>query len=673
MTSKISYSKYIKKNISERSYLAAVSIIMQIALLPLYTFIRLERMEMYSTVDMMDMIGIHFKGIASGSGSLGFLFFMALFAVIAAITGFSYLHSKEKQDFYIALPVKKSQWYIINYVSGIILFIVPYIVLSLLSVLIGKFYANINGDVVKDTLIQIVLIIVTYLIIYQVTILAMTLTGNLVTAILAGGVISVYGLLFTLINNTLSSTFYETWTYQSSITYDGILSYITPVGLITMMAGNIPAKESLLKTVMAVVFMLGITFALSYVLCKKYPSESAGNSLSYKKTAPVIKAFIAVPVSLGGTLLGSEVLFGHNPSFIVWVVVSVIITLLVCFVIEFIYTHDIKLILKRKGITFLSLAIVIVTLFIYKFDITGYDKWIPKEDKVAALYIQNGDITNYFNYYQMPNGYKDNFTFKGIKNVTSENIKVVTDLAEEGIDCLNNNNYDNSLKYVTIKYVMKNGLTKYRSYSVPTDSLINTYDTLSKNEEFNKSLRPLLGLDANSITDISYRKIPSEPTAFIKDKESIDLLYNTLKEESENISFKEIAMESPVTVIDINFLYEDNMIYNEPAATYSSNITIPVYSSFTKTIELLSEYGFDMETNVDTSKITAINHCYNDKETGYTTVAVTDEKEKEELIKRIAFFGDYTLFYDDMILNNESVEVLFKGEYSHNTFPLIKE
>ena len=668
MTSKISYNKYIQKNLIERSYLIAVSVILQAVLLPLYTFIRLQRMSEYPTTDMIDMIGIHFKGIASGSGSLGFLFFLGLFAIIAAITGFSYLHSKEKQDFYIGLPVKKTQWYLINYISGLIIFLIPYIILSLSSVIIGKLYANISMDIIKESLIHILLIIIIYMIIYHITILAMTLTGNLVTAILAGGVIAVYGLLITFINNGLASTFYETWTYQSSSVYDNLLTYTSPAGLITMIAGNIPSRENLPKTIIAIVLMLSVTFALSYVLCKHYPSESAGNSLSYNKTASIIKAFIAIPVSIGITLLGTSIIFGSNPSFAWWIVTSVIVTLLVCFIIEFIYTHDIRMLLKRKGITILSLSIVLITIVIYKFDLTGYDKWIPKENKIEAVYIENNQVSNYFRYYDMPFGYYDNFTFKGTKSSNPENISAVTELVKEGISYLDN--YDSEkLRYqVTVKYDMKNGTSKYRTYSVPKETLINTYDTLIKDEEFNNSLRPLLSMDTDMITGISLEEIPNKPSPTISDKETLALFLDTFKQEYGEKTLEELSNEKPIAAIEINYNYYNDSIFTKPDAAYNSVITIPIYSSYTETISLLKDIGLNPEVALDFSKINYINK-FND----YKMVSVTDSKEKEELLERVAFFGDYILFYDEMLEPETYVEILFEGENGYNTYNLYKK
>ena len=56
-----------------------------------------------------------------------------LLAVVAGTAMFAYLHDKRKVDFYHSLPVSREKLYLVNFVTGAVCVIVPYLVLRVLT------------------------------------------------------------------------------------------------------------------------------------------------------------------------------------------------------------------------------------------------------------------------------------------------------------------------------------------------------------------------------------------------------------------------------------------------------------------------------------------------------------------------------------------------------------
>ena len=651
MTSKISYSKHIIENIKQRSYMAALSIVGLLVVLPLYTFMTLDYHKESIIDDLSNWVTYSFPGIFNGSYNLGLAVFIVIFGILAAVTGFNYLHSKIKQDFFISLPVKKSQWFIINYFSGLLIFAVPFIILAFTSLFIGKAYLGsiLTGSLIKESILAIFAGLAVYLIVYNVTVLAMTLTGSLVTAILAGAVIAVYGLLIVALYTGLASTFFDTWSYQSTFIYQNTLTYLTPVGLIANILDTSFMHGTAVKTILSLVAVLGITFALSYVCCTHYAAEKAENALSYKKTAPFIKLFITVPAALGITFIVTTMFYGSRSSSVWWIIISIISTLIISVIIEFIYSHDIKLVFKRKVITLFSMAAVIVILAVFKFDLAGYDRWVPKNENIESAYIINSDINNYLGYYEYVFNKYNNDNSGHLASSSPENIKTITDFAMSAVTN-EVDSYDMNYSSATVVYNLKNGKKAFRCYSVPNNLLVNTVDELTKDAEFNKNLRPLLSLNIDNITAIDIQDMNTK-IHLVKPKDN-KLLFETLVKEYGSITFNEINNSLPVGLVNLTYNYVEDGVTDIQTAF----IRVPLYKSYTETFKVLNELGINPALETDLSKIASIDYSHTDKETDiFVTETIKDPERIKEIVDRAILYNEYVLFkYNGNINCNEN-------------------
>ena len=104
MTSKISYSKFIRDNIRRRGWLLAVSMILMFSVQTLWTAMRIETILSHYVpplkIDAAALENLHFAGFLNGLENPLFAVLVVLLALCCAVSGFSYLHRSEETDFF---------------------------------------------------------------------------------------------------------------------------------------------------------------------------------------------------------------------------------------------------------------------------------------------------------------------------------------------------------------------------------------------------------------------------------------------------------------------------------------------------------------------------------------------------------------------------------------------
>ena len=155
------------------------------------------------------------------------------FAVLAALTGFGYLHSREQLDFYHGLPVRRGQWFAVRWLSGILVFLVPYAVCAGLTVAVGAAYGIMTPHAAAESACAAAGAILAYMVIYHTAVLASVLTGQTVTGLLAAVAIAVYPTVVFSLASYLKGTFFEAYTGTEAALSDVLMELASPIGLLT--------------------------------------------------------------------------------------------------------------------------------------------------------------------------------------------------------------------------------------------------------------------------------------------------------------------------------------------------------------------------------------------------------------------------------------------------------
>lgn len=170
MIPKRSFLRLMKEDLKRRNWLAAVSILTLFVAFPArlllqldYAFSLLEQKQIEAEAVRrlyQDLVSFGSGLVASGSAwfentqypGIFLVFILSALAMLCGLSGFSYIHSKEKLDFYHSLPVKKKNWFWMQYLSGIFIVAVPYMICLLICLLIGNAYGVGNRDISKQLL-----------------------------------------------------------------------------------------------------------------------------------------------------------------------------------------------------------------------------------------------------------------------------------------------------------------------------------------------------------------------------------------------------------------------------------------------------------------------------------------------------------------------------------------
>ena len=183
MISRNLFFKLQKEDLKRRLWVAALSMLIFFLFGPVLLALVLEGIsntEMQYTISRITSTigpGFAFHFIISITGAL-----------ICASSGFFYLHSRKKVDFYHGMPVRREVLFAVNYVDGILLYFIPYLISMLLNfvVLVSAGYLKANVVVIGFEALGINLLY--FILLYTLSVLAVVLTGNGVISLLLTGV-----------------------------------------------------------------------------------------------------------------------------------------------------------------------------------------------------------------------------------------------------------------------------------------------------------------------------------------------------------------------------------------------------------------------------------------------------------------------------------------------------
>ena len=206
MTSKNSFLASLKENNKRRIWLWCVSVFGFVLLLPMATAMLISRTiqnseylfdsfgEVAGRQMLQERLFEQAKGMLGTSGVAMWVLIAAL-AVASAIQGYAYLFNRKKIDFYMGMPVKRRKRFLVIWLNGILVYLLPYLIGLLISSLILLSQGAMNGEVLKEIVMAYGLYFGYYLGIYHLTILAVMLTGHVMINCLGVAVFFLYELV----------------------------------------------------------------------------------------------------------------------------------------------------------------------------------------------------------------------------------------------------------------------------------------------------------------------------------------------------------------------------------------------------------------------------------------------------------------------------------------------
>lgn len=655
MTSRNLFSKLMKENLKRRLWTISLSVLLFFVALPIVIALSIGEEGIYNTRNNI-VYGI--TQILAASN-----FFIILITIISAVvcglSSFYYLHSKKKVDLYHSIPVRREKLFAVNYINGLLMYIVPYLINLLLAILIIQINGYMSGELLKISLIALVINFLFYWLIYTLTIIAVMLTGNIVISFFGIGVFLSYGPLLMFVKELYFMQFFRH--YPSLFSEWKLFQFLSPLGSYLDLA-NIRFGYSyksyttilseglglgIIKTIITVLVLL----AVAVFLFIKRPSEAAGKAMSFSISKPIIKFLLVIPLTLLGGIIFRQI--ASNSGTTGWFIFGLLFTFfVVTAIIEIIFNFDIRAAFKHKRHLLLCAAVVSVITCIFQFDLFKYDSYLPDKDKIDYMSIDISGLDNdrsYVNFDVDNDGrYYINRTDYHLEHVKLTNIDAAYSLAQIGVEQENKSvNTNNYLYDVRIKYVLKNGKEAERNYQLVSKEHTDLLTAIFENKEFKEAHYQIFDFKAADIFNVYCENNKNSKELTLSESE-IQELIDIYKQEISLIKLEDLVNQ-PV-IANINFRFKNNQ-----SARYE------IYGNFTKTVEFLKAHGFNdfMNTSMDSVNSIEINYYnpYMMKEISNSVMSYSDKNEIEEILLNVIEQDKYWRNYS--ILDKEEYYDIF--------------
>ena len=665
MTSKNCFSKMIVRDLKERGVWLISSIILFLLIYPVQILMSLDAIASYmkGEEEFYSRITEQFSSLMSFGNGIMYVV-IVIMAFLLAMSGFWYVYSGVKTDFYHSLPIKREKLFLERYVTGILIFIVPYFISLMLGYGAGIMKEAGTSGILSLCAKGFITNVVLFLLLYNLAVLGVLLTGNLFTGVLAYGAFLSYGILLESTISLTKYTFFTTYIENSRLSQT-FLGKLSPLYVFDMILSN---NKISMKDV-SVVFGISVLFLVICMFVYKIrPTEAYHKSIAFKKLQPIIKVVVVIPVSACVGILSSEIV-GQN---FIWYVGGLLVTaVLLSFAMEFLYCLDIRECIRPKISTGLILGMLVIMAVALKLDLIGFDTYLPKESRVKNMSIYINGLNGCYDY---PEGAGEMYGITSfLQNTRIEEFDAIYQLAKKAVAIQKEDKgtavsemTDSEELYFSVRYEMKNGKEVYRGYCIPKDEenlklIADIYD----NWEFKRQVLPVEYVKEEKISSLDIADLQSSHTSELS-KETIKKLFKTCKNEWESATYEQLSNDK---VLGFLRFYLDYDRENGDYDTGSRCVSVPVYSSFQQTRKLLEQNGCKMMTFEDYDKVERIEISQHDDKTGDlgAILNVTDENQIREILEALYITDNSEIFNISTTNYQIEVQIDWKSEVFNNT------
>ncbi len=553
-----------------------------------------------------------------------------LLGIISAIAGFSYLHSRTKVDFYHSLPIRKEKLFLNQLAVSTMIYLIPAFVGMILMIGVGALNNVFTLKAFGGGLAAVFVGLVFYLMSFALAALAMLLTGRLLVGILGTMVFFGYAILLQQLGYVYCGIFFHNYVNENIDRSQSLLSglgiYGTPLGLSEYVARNLNHGNGWILTIASMIATI-VLLALCVFVYQKRPSEAAGTSMVFPGFAAVVKVILTGTAALLMGYVARSVDGGIRSDRDGWFVFGLVfgVILFHC-IIQMIYQPDIRKIISGK-ISFVVTCVLVAAIgCIFRFDLFGYDRYLPKQDEIVNLnVVMDSLLTNSWSSYSQ---YKSR-----LDRMEMGNGQELYQLAEDLIDSSEryqaemkkleaDDEYEidsGSVYNIHVKYELQNGRSVYRTYEVFFNDICEDVEALCNSGQHLDDLYKIRTLNPEKVQGIQLLSRESSVSRELyseKDDKRLDFI-KALQKDTQELSGTVMANETPIGKVYYDVEEEDIERYNYNAIsvelykmgqnTWISNEIAYIYPSFKNTLEILNKTGHKMESQFDLDKISEID------------------------------------------------------------------
>lgn len=546
-------------------------------------------------------------------------------AIVCGIAMFAYLHTRQKVDFYHSLPISRTKLFVNNYLTGVIFAVSSYavmLVIALACAFAMGFGAAVDWSAIGGAVVSHLIV---FLLLYALTVLTTVVCGNTVISLLLLAWVMLSPMLVYMLYSGLCNKFYQTYTMQSVdmkavFHLAPVVQFFSLDGLRYERVEYVEQTSALGLLLVYLVAAVAVT-VLSWYLFRIRKSERAGVALAFTPAKLPIKVYMCLIMGVAFGL-GFGMIAGDF-----WFWVGLVLGAVLChWIVEMIYAFDFHAIFAKP----VHLAAILVVLFAgtlcMRFDVTGYDTWLPDRNSIQAVSIS---------------GSTDE------KLTGADNIDAVYQLAEMGTQVNQGALYEEGNYHgLTLRFWL-GGRTAIRYYLLPYNEEVNVIlRQVYHSEEYKRAAWPLFQIDVDQqntekrfSVDIYTNEGGYEVASTVYDWNSIRQILAALQEES--LARTENGL--PVLRLEI-FQIDTNGVQELKGNAY-------VTAEDQKTLALIEKLSgvTPMQLSTEEVKLMQLQYRMQDAngDTVWQSVEVTDPADIAALIKNAANRDAMNLYSTD--------------------------
>ena len=327
----------------------------------------------------------------------------AVFAVMLAMTLYGYLMNGRSVGLMHALPINRTKQFVNHFRVGVEIFTVVHAATFLVSVLVMSGYGVISWE---GILTWFAVAELTCLFFFSLATLCAMVTGWVIAIpVIYVGVNAMFVVFYSLLQ-LMFDQFY--WGYSNS-GYPELISWLTPFErLVNTASDTYVWREGMeygehhlspegwtaliVYTVVAVVFTV-----VAWLFYKARRSESAGDAIVFDWLRPIVLYVMSVVGGMGfGFLLYYLIDLDGSNSVLLLLICQIIGGIVVYFAVQMLLQKSFKVFNRRGWLGAALLAVMLIVIaVVVKFDLLGYERYVPDDDKVHAAEFSGSMMKDY--------------------------------------------------------------------------------------------------------------------------------------------------------------------------------------------------------------------------------------------------------------------------------------
>lgn len=598
----------MKENGKRRMWLFALLSFVMLLCYPVIVTLTLNRYADGSALSLAlrQSVGHDILGFTGGMTVL----LLTAGGILCAAEGFSWIYSRRKIDMYLAQPITRGHRFLMTYINGILIYFIPYIISLLLALLLLSGMGAASGALFADVLFTLPAAFVYFLAVYNLTLTAMMISGKKGMAAFLVLMSFLYDLLLRTTLESFCSSYFSTFAGRATSR-----QYISPICRIVVMLNEntfswgkeivtfSEIKEELILPMlpgMAVLLLEAVLFgAAAYICYKRRPMEAVSQALSFRMLRGPVKVLLILLSGLLACLGFCNV--SDNNGFLVAFSGLAFGVLFCQALVEIVYEGELKAFGRHKKSFGIGAFITVCVYLFFALDISGYDTWVPEQEQVesAAIDIYFGNHYRFENVDEDGNPvWEDDFILDTMKMT---DVSGVLSLARDGMGKDAREQNEDTQLNCDVKYILKNGKERYRSFTIDYEQEKTVLDILFANEKYKEGANQVLSGEMDRIFEKSrayYSNGLQERE--IADKNALRLM-RAYQADVREMSFSDVKDAVPCGFLKLDYRTD---------AMGENTLEYPVFPSFTKTVEYLRGKNIELYLNIIPQAVESIKVVY---------------------------------------------------------------